>query len=83
MLKNRKEMEKTGYCLTDKAIYYYCDGIYKQLNRIGFDEVIAIEKSEYLMDGFYIATQTKTIKINNIKNQQKMFDVLANRMKEM
>lgn len=76
LMKEITDQKDTGYILTDKAIYYFSDGKYKQLIRIDLNDIVAVEKSEYISDGFYVATITSTIHINNVKEVNTLFNAL-------
>ncbi|MBQ9786504.1 MAG: hypothetical protein IJW25_03445 [Clostridia bacterium] len=77
ILKEVKEIKDTGYVLTNKAIYYYSNNKYKELKRIALEDIVAVEKSEYMLDGFFVATQTATIHIKNIVEEKELFDSLT------
>ncbi len=80
-LKVGADLKNTGYILTDKALYYYCDGEkYKDLKRIAIEDIIAVEKSEYFVDGFYVVSEKSFIKVFNILNETEFFNILASRV---
>ena len=76
LLKAGVECKDTGYILTDKAFYYYSNNKYKQLIRIAFEDIMVVEKSEYIGDGFYVASLKTTIHVKNIKEEQVLFNEL-------
>ena len=82
ILKKKTEIAKTGYCLTNKALYYFSDGKYKELKRIGFEEIVAVEKSEYLCDGFFVASLDKTIQVINIKEEKELFEIMIKKINQ-
>ena len=79
--KETAEMEKTAYVMTDKAIYYICDGKFKTTTRIAYEDIIAVEKSEYYYDGFYVGSANQTIRVIDIANETELFGKLAGKIK--
>lgn len=80
-LKDFAEVKTTAYAITDKAVYFFNDGKFKDYKRIAYSEIITIEKSEYYYDGFYIASADKFIKVINT-NEQELFVLLAEKIKQ-
>lgn len=80
VLKDINDNKQSGYALTDKAVYYYNDGKYKELKRISFEEIVALEKSEYYSDGFFVATLTNVIHVKNIAEQKELFETLTEKI---
>lgn len=81
IIKNITRKKNTGCILTDKAIYLFNKGTYKELKRIGFDEVVVLEKSDYICDGFYVASKTNHIHVKNITNEKELFEKLVEKIK--
>lgn len=81
VLKEKASLKGTGYILTDKAFYYYADNKYKQLQRIDLQDIITVEKSEYIADGFYVASLTNNIHVKNIQEEKELFDALVQKVK--
>lgn len=81
-LKSFSEADATKYIFTDKAVYYYNNGRFKDLKRISYEEIITIEKSEYYYDGFFVGSADKTIKIVNTKEVE-LFEYLAEKIKKV
>ena len=81
VLKEYTEKKESGYVLTDKAIYSYSNGKYKQLNRIALEDIVVVEKSEFIYDGFYVASLNTNIHITNIKEERELFDILIKYVK--
>lgn len=81
LLRIKGEIKDTGYILTNQAIYYYADNKYKQLKRISFEDIVVVEKSEFVFDGFYVASKNETIHVKNIKEEKEMFDILIKKVK--
>lgn len=75
------EADATTYIFTDKAVYYYYNGKFKDLKRIGYEEIITLEKSEYYYDGFYVASADKMIKVVNT-NEVELFAFMGKKIKE-
>lgn len=80
-LKVASDLKTSGYVVTDKAFYYYNDGNYKELKRIAFNDIVALEKSEYFGDGFYVATLTSTIHVLNIKEEMQLFNYITEKIR--
>lgn len=80
ILKDATLNKNTGYVLTDKAIYYYSDNKYKILNRIALKDIVAVEKSEFIADGFYVASLTNTIHIKNVKEEKELFNAMVEKV---
>ena len=78
-LKDFSEL-KVVYILTDKAVYLYSDGKFKDLKRLAYEDIITLEKSEYYYDGFYVAGKGCTIKIINTPQEAELFTKLANKL---
>ena len=80
-LKDFEDIKSTAYIVTDKAVYYYKDGKFKDLIRISYEEIITVEKSDYYYDGFYIASENKTIKVINTCEIE-LFNLLVEKVKK-
>ena len=76
------ENKETGYILTNRAIYYYNDGIYKSVKKIAFEDIVAVEKSEFIADGFYIASKQDVIHVCNIKDENNLFVKMVEKIKQ-
>jgi len=79
-MKDISEIKHSGYALTNKAFYYYSNGKYKELKRIEFKDIVVLEKSEYMFDGFYVASLDKHIHVNNINDMKEMFEELQEKI---
>lgn len=78
-LKATSEVKVSAYVLTNKALYFYQDGKYKTCNKILYKDVVSVKKSEYMLDGFYVASKDNFIKIINVENME----VLQKKITEM
>ena len=74
--------KSTGYVLTNKAVYYYDNGLYTSVLRIALEDIIAVEKSEYYGDGFFIASKENFIHVKNILKEKSFFLKMVERIKQ-
>lgn len=83
MLKEYANQKNAGYVLTEKALYYYQDGLYKQLIKINLQDIAVVEKSEYIYDGFYVASLDSFIYVKNIQKEKELFNMLIEIVKNV
>ena len=65
-LKDLSNLKTEGYVLTNKAFYHYQNGKVKDYKKINLKNIDEIKKSEYIGDGFFVISNKKSIKVNNI-----------------
>lgn len=82
LIKLKSEMNNRYYILTDKAFYYCQDEKYKETKRIELSDIVVVEKSEYLCEGFYVASLNDNIHVVNIKEEKVLFDALVQHVKQ-
>jgi len=79
LIKKYSERKETGYMLTNKAIYYFNNGNYKSVKRIAFSEIIDVVKSDYLTDGFFVASNYNIIYVKDIKKEKELHVKMLNK----
>ncbi len=77
VLKLANQIKNSEYILTEDIIYYCENNTYKTIKKIEIKDIVVLEKSEYVCDGFYIATENDYIKVENIINEKQFFDEIA------
>lgn len=83
MLKGINENKNIAYVLTNFAFYKINNGkTYKNVEKILITDIVVAEKSEYICDGYYVASNTNNIKILYTNNDQELFLALAEKIKD-
>ena len=82
-LKEATENKGLGCVLTNKAVYLYRDGKYKTVEKINFGEIVIVEKSDYIADGFFVSSNKNCIHVKDIKNEKEFFEKLALKVKNI
>lgn len=69
-----------GYVLTDKAIYCYHAGSYKNVTKISFEEISRFEKDKTDPTAFYLCSKDKSIKVEYLPNQTVWYTHIAKKV---
>ena len=80
-LKEKNDMNNSGYVMTNKAFYEYVDNKYKVIKKIKYEDIYAVEKSDYIVDGFFLASKTDCIKVVNTPDSSELFTRLVKKAK--